>query len=368
MEALAEQPPKIETHDHEIRAYNDATTWLAETLEGSMRTPFEYRFDGQELYAEDGEPLKTFFDKGILEAEILVRQNPSLSFERRRRWLERQEYVDMLKMASGDLPNTMVVTSDFPPELMQADRDMGGYNVTRKQTMLRVISWQNGRLTMYSQSLDGSNRRALEAIHAYLGFEPQPGELLGQRRHVELPPDRQAWFIDELTGVYDRSFSAQFGGNWYAGRQDVQRVNTYDFVCRQPDLVGLLADEFAAGKYDSFLKFGIAAKVEKRFQTPDVPTANQPAQAEYLTREALLREVAQAALEAKRAGKVFSGCGASVDGDLTAEEQLKETGFGNKAALKDCDFISKECPKCHQKNVKTTAKNGRYYGACGCKS
>jgi hypothetical protein len=34
----------------------------------------------------------------------------------------------------------------------------------------------------------------------------------------------------------------------------------------------------------------------------------------------------------------------------------------------DCDFISKECPKCGEKNVKTSCRNGVYYGACGCKS
>ncbi len=34
----------------------------------------------------------------------------------------------------------------------------------------------------------------------------------------------------------------------------------------------------------------------------------------------------------------------------------------------DCEFVSKECPKCGAKDVKTECKNGVYYGACGCKS
>lgn len=34
----------------------------------------------------------------------------------------------------------------------------------------------------------------------------------------------------------------------------------------------------------------------------------------------------------------------------------------------DCDFISKECPMCKRKNVKTTVKSGVYYGECGCDS
>jgi len=36
--------------------------------------------------------------------------------------------------------------------------------------------------------------------------------------------------------------------------------------------------------------------------------------------------------------------------------------------IADCDFVSKECPMCHAKNVKTTSKGGVFYGACGCDS
>ncbi len=37
-------------------------------------------------------------------------------------------------------------------------------------------------------------------------------------------------------------------------------------------------------------------------------------------------------------------------------------------SLEDCEFVSKECPKCGEKNVKTECKDGVYYGACGCAS
>jgi hypothetical protein len=36
--------------------------------------------------------------------------------------------------------------------------------------------------------------------------------------------------------------------------------------------------------------------------------------------------------------------------------------------LEDCEFISKECPKCGAKDVKTECKSGVYYGECGCSS
>lgn len=37
-------------------------------------------------------------------------------------------------------------------------------------------------------------------------------------------------------------------------------------------------------------------------------------------------------------------------------------------SIDDCDFVSKECPMCHAKNVKTTVRSGVYYGECGCDS
>src|SRR5690606_34211814 len=121
------------------------------------------------------------------------------SYELRRRYIEKQEYLEMLEMMRGDRLNTMVVISDFPPELMNATKDVGGYNVTRKQTMLRVLTKNpDGSLSMYSQSLDGSDRRALESIYYELGYAPEQGELLGQRMHVNVSPDQQKVLIDRL--------------------------------------------------------------------------------------------------------------------------------------------------------------------------
>lgn len=36
--------------------------------------------------------------------------------------------------------------------------------------------------------------------------------------------------------------------------------------------------------------------------------------------------------------------------------------------LEDCEFVSKECPKCGTKDVKTVCKDGKFTGECGCVS
>lgn len=55
-----------------------------------------------------------------------------------------------------------------------------------------------------------------------------------------------------------------------------------------------------------------------------------------------------------------------IDG-ISAGDSDNQSGSANKK-LEDCEFVSKECPKCHKKDVKTVVKKGVYYGDCGCHS
>lgn len=316
--------------DIEHRRYCDTVTWLAEVLPGSMRTPFEYSFDGRELYAEDGGALGPIFDDAIKEAVSLP------AYEQRRRPIEKGEYLDMLAMMRGELSNTMVVESDFPPELMHAREDVGGYNVKRKPTMLRVITkTARNTLLMYSQSLDGSNRQALEAIRSHLGFQTAQGELLGQRMHLELGEHEQEFLIDQLTGIYDRSLADQHGGNWRAGIQNGNHINTYDFACQQDDLVRAYltsSNGFTGGTLD----YNLAAAVRARYLGEDAASSVHmrteyalPAVAGHVL---ALQEMQIAGAVARSQGIVVSGCGKTIlANDISAKEQLEGSGMGNQA-------------------------------------
>lgn len=371
--------------DHEQRRHDDTTTWLAETLDGGMRSTFEYRFAGGELYARDDSAMGVVFDDSERDAEKLVAAKPNLYFELRRRRIEKGEYQDMLAMMRGELPNTIVVESDFPPELMQATEDVGGYNVTRKQTMLRVITrTEDGRLVMQSQSLDGSNRRALAAIRTALGFGTEPGELLGQRMHLELTAEQQTALIDRLVGIYDRSLQQQYGGRWYAGRPGHKRQNTYDFVCSQHDLLNAyyVATEYS-GNRDRLL-YGLAAAMRERYEgramkkvwnllssghveIPGVPqeyVAGQQRNALY--------EIMSAGERSRQEGRVFSGCGASLGGEAGvpgAANELRQAGYGNKTDEKESYKFDKYtyCVVCQAPPKEGESK--KLCGPCGiCRS
>ena len=362
MAAAAEQLQTIPNeHDAHLRFYDDTTTLMAEMLDGSMRTVFDYYYDGHDLYSHDGGALKPLFKEAIRDAEKLVAKNPNLAFELRRRWTENGELNDMLAMASGDAPNTMVTVSDFPPELMDATEDVGGYNVRRKQTMLRVITRQaDGSLRMYSQSLDGSDRQALESIYHEMGFDPEAGELLGQRMHLEVPDDDQEYLIDKLMGIYDRSMQTSYGGNWYPGRQPVDYRNTYEFVCGQTDLLEAFTNSVES--LDQHKVYNLAAALQNRYTNKPMP-----ANIHVAPRMNPLWEMQHAGNIARAENKSFSGCGITlnVGGSSDLNSEFSEQGYGNQTNEETKYNFDKKmhCVVCQQSPKKDEAK--KMCGPCG---
>ena len=344
-------------YDHEYRLREDTVTWLAEVLDGSMRVPTEFRFDGQELIAKDGSNLREIFETSVKKSEQEVRYNPKQAFELRRRRLELDEYHLMVAMAQGLLPNTMVVVSDFPPELMEANNDVGGYNTTRKPTMLRVIMAKEDGIKMFTQSLDGTDREGLEEIYRSRGFAAQEGELLGQRMHEQLSDEEQQYLVDSLMGTYDRSLARRYGGNWRAGRQQLNADNTYDFVRQQSDLVeafvaAKLSDPLAAES----LRYGLAAAMERRFSRGMDINVVQSVNRVISGEQNVWQEIQMAGRQAQAEGRTFSGCGMSSKAssesaptDSGPQGDLSDAGYGDEDKKENWDWKPglcrvKQCP------------------------
>jgi hypothetical protein len=348
--------------DEQQRLYHDTTTWLAEVLDGHMRTPFEYTFDGRELYAQDGSSMRGVFEDAKRDAVESARWQPELSFELRRRKIELEEYYEMVAMMRDELPNTMVVVSDFPPELMFATHDVGGYNTTRKQTMLRVLhKTTDGRLQMYSQTLDRSHRQGLESIYQSLGFSPKTGELLGQRMHLNIEDESAEFLVDKLVGEYDRALSEQLGGSWYAGRLKESQQNTYDFVLSQSAILDVFMKQAESVSDREGLLRDLAAAMSKLYSSSQSSDVHNEASLPTIVNhhEAKLY-MNRAGREADQAGKVFSGCGLTIGVRMavqnSAEEQLKQNGYGNKVCIEVKNGQRVKCPDC-KKVVKAIVPN-----------
>ncbi|MGH7142191.1 MAG: hypothetical protein ACREF5_01810 [Candidatus Saccharimonadales bacterium] len=332
MAARAEKlPGQYDNHDQidrQLGLYDEASTLFAETLDGNMRTEFLLRFDGEELYSHDGQALKSVFQDSINAAEKLAESQPNFLFELRRRQIELEEYQDMLALARSGKHNTMVVVSDFPPELMTAKESMGGYNKSRQQTMLRVITRQaGGSLRMISQSLDRSNRPALEAIYAHFGLKPNDGELLGQRIFTEIAQEEQVYLDDFLTGLYDKSLTDQYGGHWYAGRSSGDTDNTYDFVRRQSDLLHYyVQSRLDNSDWVEKLDYNVAATFAKRFKRYSELKYDYQFNPSGLPHN-LMAEVANDGAKAQAQGLSFNSCGTTLG---PSESDLQKAGYGNK--------------------------------------
>lgn len=366
MEVLAAQAETINQEELEHEQRYDLETYFAELVNGSMRTDFEMHFNGRDLISEDGRGLDETTKDGQLEARKQAKGAPDLWFEVRRRDLEREEFHEAIEMARGERPNTIIAVSDFPQELTDAKGDVGGYNVTRKQTMLRILTRQpGGKVHMYSQSLDGSNRQGLEAIYEHFGLHPEPGELLGQRINVDLPPEKQAILADELTGTYDRSLEAQHGGQWYAGRRPADYRNTYEFVCRQQDLVDECIRLDGFGWLNDSFMYDVAAEMNERFKVEKQGVTRPGFRSMAIDPAILHQAIERAGTEARSRGTSFSACGVTLNADGSSGDQFEQAGYGNKID-EDCEFKSKKCPECGEKNVWTKVTKDKITGSCGC--
>ncbi len=309
--------------------YHDTTTLAAEMLDGSMQTTFEYTFDDkeEELYSQEGCALGEVFKKAEAQAYELAADDPRLECEIRRRGpnCELGEYFDMIQLAKGLGPNTIVTVSDAPAELLEWGEDLLGYSHERMKTMLRVISrLPNGNIRVTSQSLDLSDRDALESIYTYLGQTPKPGELLGQRIKKDIDPERQELLADELTREHDRTLERKFGGRFFAGRTPADMDNTYQFVRQQDDLL----DVFMKDTNDNNLLGLIAAldnrwKIRKSDQGLLLKTENFVVTRIGMSPEVEMHHMRQLAIQL---GKIYSGCGLTI----TAENELEALGFGGK--------------------------------------
>lgn len=350
-----------------VHAHFDAITQFAELVDGSMRTEFELTSDGQDVYGPDGRSLIQTGHASLEQAEAEAKKRPELAFEVDRRRVELDEIYAIVDMVNGEDANTMFLTSDFPEALLGTEQDIGGYNVTRKQTMARAVMIdKDKKIKLISQTLDGSNRQALDAVHADFGFQTAPGELLGQRRLMKLSSDEQAGIMDRTVQTYDRSMAEQQGGEWYAGRRPADYRNTYDFVCAQTDLIQECVQLRVKGELTDSKMYNLAAAMQKRFSLNKQHNIEFLPQTVAVNPAMLQQEIMMAGTEARQRGQSFSACGGTLRAeglDLSTESLMKEAGYGNSDENADEDkygSLTFKCPKGH----KNTRPRGKLIDNC----
>lgn len=324
-----------ETEDY-LQKYNDITTLLAEMLDGQMRSSFMFNHDGESLISQDGCNMRAVFENALLDAYELADEDSRLGFEVQRRQDELDEYMLMEAMAMDDIPNTMIVISEVPSAVYTTG-NIGGYDISRQKAMLRVISkLPSGELRIESQSLDRDDYDGYQKIYELFGESVDPDKsLLGQRIHINLAQSEQDSLVEQIVTRYDEALHAKYGGDWYAGRSQADRRNTYDYVCSQSDLVdyfiknGNLADDTAM--YD------FVAYIDQRFNASRYEDNCRGVSYGAID---IKIDIVDAGDTARAEGKTFSGCGVQLSSTDTDNDMLSLLGFGNR-------FKRMSCPFCH---------------------
>lgn len=243
---------KLDSSESLTGIYEDECTWLAETLNGSMRTSFNLKVINGEICSEEKDEngvmryrkLRTMFEEGAEYAQKRAATDSRVAFEPEREKKHLIELDIMEKMIAGQAPNTMIVVSAFPESLSGEDEeDIQGYKPKLRRSMLRVITAnQDGTIDVKTQSLDNTNQEALLAIYGEMNWPIDKNIdsecMLGERMHLELSAEKQACLMAKLTGAYDNVLREKNGGDWRAGRRQPELVgNTWDFVLAQQDIL-----------------------------------------------------------------------------------------------------------------------------------
>lgn len=220
----------------------DELTDASERLAMVMHNPFEFEMGGDgELHAEDGSNLGEVLRNSVLVAEEIVRTNPQFMTELIRRRIELQEYDEQRRLALGSEgdPDVMVVLSPIPDAVLYDGVDLGAYDTARKKTLVRIFERTEEGIRSTSISLDGTDRRGLQAIAGQFGQtitdDAGSEDILAMRLwgYSSVLNDP----IKTVRRRYDEQLEQQFGGKWYGGRQDGDVMDAMSFIVQQTDIV-----------------------------------------------------------------------------------------------------------------------------------
>lgn len=231
-----ERYAEMEYQRRETDELTEASEKLAMVMHNSFE--FEMREDG-ELYFQDGS-VGDVLRNSVAVAEEIVQYSPQFMTELIRRRIELQEYDEQRRLALGSEsdPDVLVVLSPIPDAVI-AGVDLGAYDKSRKKTLARIYTRTETGILSTSLSLDGTDRAGLQAIARQ--FNQSIHETDGSEDILAM----RFWgyssvLHDPVKTVrrrYDEQLERQFGGEWYAGRQDGNVVDALTYIKEQKDII-----------------------------------------------------------------------------------------------------------------------------------
>lgn len=328
--------------EHE-RLKTDQLTEASERLNGAMENEFEYSHKNGDFYFQ-GQALKPIFDGGIRAAEEIVKTRPWFMIELQRRHIERQqlnEQIELIQNVDWQNPLVLVHISPTPDAVLKDEVDLNAYDKERKKIMIRITEPTLDGVKVTSMSLDGNDRVALQAVGDFFGIaisdDASSEDILGMHFLAEKSQfggERPAKVLRER---YDKTMQAQYGGEWYAGRQDSEVLGTMQRILAYPELLEQHVDEIARLKKNLGKNFRFTKEYERA-------TYNFLAAIEQAGKlGAVVGSLADAGSLARAAGVEFAKSDCPTASQLTAEQALEVQGLGKERWM--------GCPDCGKKDA-----------------
>lgn len=343
----------------------DETTWAGETLDAPLHKPLEYAYQNGELYSSQAQPMSKIFEGSVSYYDDLRRQESRAEFQYRRSLVEQEEFKDMVRMAEGKLPNTMVVFSTYPDEMEGETEDYLGYQTRRKLGFIRVISRNdNGNISMRTHSFDGHFKPGIESMFQYVGgtvdWKTDP---LQQRVYMDIEKhDECGLLLDQILYQYDKALHETYGGQWFAGRSGQAEREAIRFVEQQNDLVYVHVKEILGIKERDMpmdarqlaldtQRYNFAIALRRRFENSVSEFGD------------VSREMSTAGAIGRSEGETVSGCGMTVTSDTPSESlELSQAGYGTPR-LHEGEFIIDKCMQCPHCRLRSGVKVQKQDGA-----
>lgn len=316
---LVEQNRSREYENYVASVRMDTITFAGEALDTYSEKALKYTYHDNELWSEQGDSLAPIFDDSVSYYQRKSEADPSIAFQYRRALAERCEYMHMQRMVRGEVPNTLVVISNYPRELDGATEDIEGYQCQRRLGFIRCITRQeDGSLQMLNHSFDQSDPQAIEAMYQLMGRQVDWGrDVLEQpvQLHIEDPEAREL-LLDQLLYAYDSSLSQTQGGEWFAGRRPSDKSEAVAFVEAQRDLLDR--------HIERLIHVGPKTEAANQLRYDFVSALRRRFRGEQYVADSADSEMSGAGGSARSNGESVSGCGLTIN---TTESQLNESGY-----------------------------------------
>lgn len=251
------------------RLVTDLVTEASERLNGAMENEFMYEYRDNDFYFQ-GQSLRDIFERGIRDTELIVHSKPQFMIELLRRHIELQQFEQQLElMQNVDWSNPLVLVhiSPTPDAVLSGETDLNAYDVQRKKIMVRISEPTAGGIQVTSLSLDSGDRVALRAVGDFFGADiPDDAtseDILAMHFIAEKSQFSHERPAKVLRERYDKAMAMQYGGVWYAGRQDSEIQTTMQRILQYPELISQHVSEIQSIKNTQGAAFRFTPEYER---------------------------------------------------------------------------------------------------------